>query len=82
MAMMVDQPPGRWSSGVCDFTDECCFCCYAEFCPCLAYGDLAAKMSKGRAWNSGEQAVTTAGYCCVAYCMQDGGCLAQGTPSL
>jgi len=37
------QPQGQWSSGICDFMDHCGFCCYASWCPCLAYGDLSVK---------------------------------------
>mmetsp|Transcript_54391 Transcript_54391/g.129241 ORF Transcript_54391/g.129241 Transcript_54391/m.129241 type:complete len:167 (-) Transcript_54391:124-624(-) len=63
--MAVVMGASQWSSGICDFTDECGFCCYASWCPCLAYGELSAKMSRGRAWNSGDQIMTQAGYCGV-----------------
>mmetsp|Transcript_57288 Transcript_57288/g.135302 ORF Transcript_57288/g.135302 Transcript_57288/m.135302 type:complete len:80 (+) Transcript_57288:70-309(+) len=56
--MAVVMGASQWSSGICDFTDECGFCCYASWCPCLAYGELSAKMSRGRAWNSGDQIMT------------------------
>ncbi|KAJ1474727.1 hypothetical protein T484DRAFT_1831218 [Baffinella frigidus] len=60
---------GKWSSGLCNFPDECLFCLYAFCCPCCALGTLSGKMSKGRTLTSGEAVLTSAGYCGI-------GCLA------
>ncbi|XP_058108976.1 protein PLANT CADMIUM RESISTANCE 2-like [Magnolia sinica] len=41
------QPPGPWSSGLCDCGEDCGSCCLTCWCPCITFGRIAEIIDRG-----------------------------------
>ncbi|KAJ6791416.1 cell number regulator 2-like [Iris pallida] len=45
------QKPLKWSTGLCDCTDDCGNCCTTFWCPCVTFGRVAEIVDKGSTCN-------------------------------